>query len=224
MATDETRLAILNAAELLYARHGFFDVQLRDIVAQAGVSLNAVNYHFGSKERLLRHLFLSRISAMNRERLEKLAEAELRGGGRASVKAILQALVEPPLRWCLSVDSQQSAGVKFIVRALSESAPPIRNILNRDVNHLQRFAAALARILPDQQESDIYWGLHFAVSMVRHTINDRERLNKLSGGSCRLDDPADVTDRIVELALPAFNRKQQRARSRAPARKHLATK
>jgi AcrR family transcriptional regulator len=48
MPSDQTRSAILAAAERLYADRGFGDVTLRDIVAEAGVNLAAVNYHFGS--------------------------------------------------------------------------------------------------------------------------------------------------------------------------------
>src|SRR5258707_10668623 len=48
MASDQTRTSILSAAERLYAERGFGDVTLRDIVAEAGVNLAAVNYHFGS--------------------------------------------------------------------------------------------------------------------------------------------------------------------------------
>ena len=42
MATDQTRAAILNAAEQLYAERGFSEVTLRDIVAAAGVNLAAM--------------------------------------------------------------------------------------------------------------------------------------------------------------------------------------
>ncbi len=57
MASDQTRTAILRAAERLYADRGFADVTLRDIVAEAGVNLAAVNYHFGSKDELISELF-----------------------------------------------------------------------------------------------------------------------------------------------------------------------
>ena len=53
MASDQTRSAILAAAERLYADRGFGDVTLRDIVAEANVNLAAVNYHFGSKDELV---------------------------------------------------------------------------------------------------------------------------------------------------------------------------
>src|SRR4029077_2519982 len=89
MASDQTRSAILAAAERLYADRGFGDVTLRDIVAEANVNLAAVNYHFGSKDELIAELFVTRSIAGNRERLNELRAAEESGGGRASIDAIL---------------------------------------------------------------------------------------------------------------------------------------
>ncbi len=61
MPSDQTRAAILDAAERLYADRGFGDVTLRDIVAAAGVNLAAVNYHFGSKDELIAEVGLRRL-------------------------------------------------------------------------------------------------------------------------------------------------------------------
>src|SRR5258706_4498398 len=57
MASDQTRTSILSAAERLYAERGFGDVTLRDIVAEAGVNLAAVNYPFRSNDELISELF-----------------------------------------------------------------------------------------------------------------------------------------------------------------------
>ena len=43
---------ILDAAEKLFAEHGFTETSLRAITSKAGVNLAAVNYHFGSKKFL----------------------------------------------------------------------------------------------------------------------------------------------------------------------------
>src|ERR1700749_4073912 len=108
MPTDHTRAAILSAAERLYADRGFADVTLRDIVAVADFKLPAVNYHFGSKDELIAELFVTRSLATNRERLNELKTAGSGGGGRASVEAILRALVGQTLRGCLGPDRERS--------------------------------------------------------------------------------------------------------------------
>lgn len=218
MSTDQTKAAILNAAETLYAERSFGEVSLRDIVAAANVNLAAVNYHFGSKDELLAELFLSRASALNRERFAELQAAEAAGGGRAEVEAILRALAGPPLRWCLGADRQRSAAARFMTRASVETVPPIRKIVERDISHLRRFADALRRALPGRAEVDIYWGLHFTLAMIRQTITDSARLRRLSGDLCDLDDVDAIVERIIKVgsfALSGKNTSSGRARTGA---------
>jgi AcrR family transcriptional regulator len=205
MASDQTRTAILHAAERLYAERGFGDVTLRDIVAAADVNLAAVNYHFGSKDELIAELFVSRSIATNRERLNELKLAEEAGGGRASIDSILRALVGPTLRGCLGPERERSTASRFMIRASIESVPPIRRIKNREIDHLRKFAAAMRRSLPEVSEVDLYWGLHFALAMAHQTIRDSERLGKLSDGMCDLDDVGTIIDRIVAVSVKALS-------------------
>ncbi len=201
MASDQTRSAILAAAERLYADRGFGDVTLRDIVAEAGVNLAAVNYHFGSKDELIAELFVTRSIATNRERLRELKAAEEQGGGRAPIEVILRALVGPTLRGCLGPENQRSSVARFMIRASIESVPPIRRIKNREIDHLRNFAAAMRRAMPERSDEDIYWGLHFALAMAHHTIRESERLIKLSDGKCDLDDVEGIIARVVGMAV-----------------------
>ncbi len=219
MPSDHTRSAILAAAERLYADRGFGDVTLRDIVAAADVNLAAVNYHFGSKDELIAELFVTRSIALNRERLTELRAAEEKGGGRAPVEAILRALVGPSLRGCLGPENQRSTAARFMIRASIESVPPIRRIRNRELDHLRKFVAAMRRALPDRDEVDLYWGLHFALAMAQQTVRDSERLTKLSEGKCDLDDVDAIIGRVVSVATLALTGgKADKAQTRVAAR------
>jgi AcrR family transcriptional regulator len=216
MPSDRTRTAILAAAERLYADRGFGDVTLRDIVAAADVNLAAVNYHFGSKDELIAELFVTRSLALNRERLSELKAAEAAGGGRAPIDAILRALVGPTLRGCLGPGNQQSTAARFMIRVSIESVPPIRRIRNREIDHLRKFVAALARALPGHSEAELCWGLHFALAMAQQTVRDSERLTKLSDGKCDVDDVDGIIDRVVSVSVMALTMGE--ARSKPPAR------
>ncbi len=204
MASDHTRSAILAAAERLYADRGFGDVTLRDIVAEANVNLAAVNYHFGSKDELIAELFVTRSIQTNRERLNELKSAEEKGGGRASIEDIMRALVGPTLRGCLGPDREGSTAARFMIRASIESVPPIRRIKNREVDHLRKFAAAMRRAMPGSSDTELYWGLHFALAMAHHTIREKERLLRLSEGKCDLDDVRAIIDRVVTVSVMAL--------------------
>src|SRR3982074_1423215 len=138
MASDHTRTSILSAAERLYADRGFGDVTLRDIVAAADVNLASGNYHLGYKDELIAELFVPRSLATNRERLNELKSAEEAGGGRASIDAILRALVGPTLHGCLGPDRERSTAARFMIRASIESVPPIRRIRNRQLDHFRK--------------------------------------------------------------------------------------
>jgi AcrR family transcriptional regulator len=52
MSSDHARLRILQSAGVVFAEHGYESATVREICEQAGVNLAAVNYYFGSKERL----------------------------------------------------------------------------------------------------------------------------------------------------------------------------
>jgi AcrR family transcriptional regulator len=216
MPSDQTRTAILAAAERLYAERGFGDVTLRDIVAEANVNLAAVNYHFGSKDELIAELFVTRSLALNRERLAELKAAEEAGGGRAPVDAVLRALVGPTLRGCLGPDNQRSTAARFMIRVSIESVPPIRRIRNREIDHLRKFIAAMRRSLPGQGDVELHWGLHFALAMAQQTVRDSERLTKLSEGKCDVDDVEGIIARVVDVAVIGLVGSE--ARSKAPAK------
>jgi AcrR family transcriptional regulator len=216
MPSDQTRTAILAAAERLYADRGFGDVTLRDIVAEANVNLAAVNYHFGSKDELIAELFVTRSLALNRERLRELRAAEERGNGRAGVADILRALVGPSLRGCIGPERDRSTAARFMIRASIESVPPIRRIRNREIDHLRKFVTVLRRALPERGEAELYWGLHFALAMAQQTVRDSERLTKLSEGKCDLDDVEGVISRVVDVAVMALT--EGRAESKAAAK------
>ena len=219
MPSDQTRTAILAAAERLYADRGFGDVTLRDIVAEANVNLASVNYHFGSKDELIAELFVTRSLALNRERLTQLKAAEDKGGGRAGIDSILRALVGPTLRGCLGPERERSTASRFMIRASIESVPPIRRIKNREIDHLRKFAAAMRRSLPEVSEVDLYWGLHFALAMAHQTIRDSERLAKLSDGMCDLNDVGAIIDRIVAVSVNALKADERKFADKVSAQR-----
>src|SRR5882672_3897017 len=98
-AQAATKAQVFAAAERLFALHGFRNVSVRDITAEAGVNLASVNYHFGSKDALIFEIFRRRTGELSRERARMLHEAHDRHDGHPPVREILAALIAPPMRW-----------------------------------------------------------------------------------------------------------------------------
>lgn len=59
---NDKQIQILHVAEKLFAEKGFDGTSIRDIAKEAGINIAMVSYYFGSKEKMLEALILSRAS------------------------------------------------------------------------------------------------------------------------------------------------------------------
>ncbi len=201
-----TKNLVFAAAERLFAVHGFQKVSVRDITAEAGVNLASVNYHFRSKDALLLEIFRRRTAELNRARARLLHEASDRHQGRPPVRAILEALIAPPVRW-LDPKGDRLISVQFIIRARSEGTEEMRAALRNDVSHLRRFADALLIARPDLPPEEVYWRLHFVLGMIHNNrFAEFDRLNTLSEGLTREEDFEPLIRRMVDFAEAGFSR------------------
>jgi len=91
---DDTRLALIRAAEKLFAQRGVDAVSLREVSSAAGQANNsAVSYHFGSREGLI-DAILERHSTPIQERYAAQVEL-LERQGALSARAVVEILVLP---------------------------------------------------------------------------------------------------------------------------------
>lgn len=199
-----TKAAVFCAAERLFALHGFQNVSVRDITADAGVNLASVNYHFGSKDALLFEIFRRRTAELNRERARMLHEANDRHAGKPPVREILEALFAPPLKWA-SPDNDRRISVQFIIRSRSEGTAEMREALTNDVSHLARFSDALIAACPNLPGETVYWRLHFCLGMVHNNrFAEFDRLHVLSDGATREGDVDALLKRMLDFAEAGF--------------------
>lgn len=177
---------------------------MRDITAEAGVNLASVNYHFGSKDALLFEIFRRRTGELNRERARMLHAAQDRNGGQPPVREILEALFAPPIRWS-DPTGGRSVSMQFIIRARSEGTAQMREALQHDVSHLERFADALIAARPGLPRETAYWRLHFCLGMIHNNrFAELERLHHLSGGLTAAADGAALLARMLDFAEAGF--------------------
>ncbi len=70
----ETHERILDAAQKLFAERGLDATSVRDITAEAGCNVAAVNYHFGGKENLYLESFRAMLGPLREQRLSMIEE------------------------------------------------------------------------------------------------------------------------------------------------------
>src|SRR6186713_203928 len=113
-----TRVALLDAAERLFSQHGIEGTSVRDIIKEAGANLGAINYHFGTKDRLALEVFARRIEPVNRERVARLDALETEAGRKKlKIEQILEALIRP----ALESEDQGAKNCDDFMRVLSRS-------------------------------------------------------------------------------------------------------
>jgi hypothetical protein len=62
-----TPATILDAAEDLFSKHGFYGVTIREVAREAGVDTALVHYYFGAKRGLFDAVFMSRAEVWNND-------------------------------------------------------------------------------------------------------------------------------------------------------------
>ena len=153
-SSSDTKTALLDAAERLFSKVGIPESSLRAITSEAEVNLAAVNYHFGSKDGLVRAVFARRLAPLNQERLASLERAVERGQGVADLRDLLQAFVRPAVAMMKSHDPGDREFVKLLGRTLFEPSGELRSRLIEEFREVRdRFTQELGRALPAASRS-----------------------------------------------------------------------
>ena len=197
MQSVDTRERLLDAAEGLFAERGIGATSLRTITAQAEANLASVNYHFGSKEELIKEVFARRVQPINAERLRLLDECETSAGPEGpSLECIIKAFIGPALRLRQDPDGGGEPFLCLMGRIYSEPIQVRQTIFALFDEVIRRFPAAVRRILPDLPVDELMWRLHFMVGAMAQTAMASETIKELTGGLC---DPSDVEGTIERL-------------------------
>jgi AcrR family transcriptional regulator len=195
LASKDTKERILDAAERLFAAHGFAGTSLRAVTKEAGVNLAAVHYHFGTKEDLLRAVLSRIVIPVNRERLEMLEQVEAAAGSDPpSLEGILEAFIAPDLRLIRDLGERGVIIARFLGRSYTEPAEMVQALSREHYEELgQRFMGAFARALPEVPQSELYFRFKLVLGVLTYFLAD----NDLTAGYA--EDLSDVEGTVGRL-------------------------
>jgi AcrR family transcriptional regulator len=225
---DSTKDRILAAAEELFARTGVARTSLRAITALARVNLAAVNYHFGSKEGLVEEVYRRRLEPLNRARLANLERLERRRR-RPTLEEILEAFMSP----VASLARDPAQGGPTVMRLLgqthAEAEAPYKSFFAGEYRLvLDRYHAALCRVLPEVPSEDVRWRLQFLVGALTYPVAERQLVELVSGESMSPDNVSEVVHRLLPFVAAGFRapvasnnpgRRRPPARSKSPRKR-----
>src|SRR3984957_15832241 len=208
---------ILDAAERLFARHGFYGISVRDITEEAGVDVALVSYHFGGKRELFAAVFQRRAELLNPERLAMLEEVRRAAlPGVPTLEDIVNAFTYP----LLERSARGGPGWKsyFALVAQVNNSPEWAPVLM--TQHFDplvaRFIAVLREALPGCSAREIYWGYQFLTGALTLTFAETGRIDTLSGGLCKSSDLDSVHERLAPYVAAGFRALCGRAHADKP--------
>lgn len=174
-ALTATHDRILDAAERLLAEHGVAGTSVRAITEQAQVNVAAVNYHFGTKENLVRAVIARRASGLEAARSEALDALEARTAREArapTANELVEAMIAPIFAQALSKDSGWPHFIRFVSRLVWEPGAENFAPAESSMRLFERFDAALRRALPALGSDDgrRLWRLAFMRGATQHTL------------------------------------------------------
>jgi AcrR family transcriptional regulator len=145
-----TRERLIDAAVRLFGERGIDATSLRALTESARTNIAAVNYHFGSKDGLLRAVVDRTMRPVNDERRRRLDELEARPRS-PSVAELVRAFVEPGAGL-----ADQAEVARFLGRILGEPDPSVRQLFADQVDPVEgRYLTALGRALPGLGDEDV---------------------------------------------------------------------
>jgi len=180
---SDTRERILDFAERQFMAHGYQGTSMRLITSGAGVNLAAVNYHFGSKEGLLREVFRRRLTWLNTERLRVLTALEAQASGLPlKPSQVLEAFFGTLLR----IGEDEALGgmtfLRLLGRTLTDPAEFIKTFFAAEYAEvIERYKLALFRALPGVPRAEIVWRLHFMLGAMSYAIAGTDILHVITG-------------------------------------------
>jgi AcrR family transcriptional regulator len=200
---QSTRDRILDAAEELFAHKGFDATSLREITKGAGVNLAAVNYHFQTKEALLRAVVGRRLGPLNKRRMELMEQVERAAApGRPALEAIFEALLVPVLQ----LHALAPNFVPIMGRVYTAPGSLIELVIRDHMKPVaERFIPALQRALPHLAFADLMWRIQFTIGAVSHVMAGSPLIRAISGGLCEPTDIDTVRRQLMPYVLAGFS-------------------
>lgn len=203
--SSEKSERILDAAEELFARHGYDGVTMRQISSKAQVDVALASYHFGKKVDLFHAAFNRRAELLSVARREIFQALEDQTQGEAqTLEQIIEAFLLP-LK--LAQENEDPGWRHYLAMVAYVMASPVWNeILMPNVydKRVTELTDQLKTALPDAKEEDIHWCYHYVSGALAITLAQTGRIDRLSGGKCKSSDFDAAYDRMIPFVAAGF--------------------
>lgn len=178
----ETRKAILDASEVLFAQYGYNGTSLRDIACEANVRLSLVHYHFGNKHDIFSAAMDRKIGALLGVVAASFDAADAEAGSRPlTIEEAVAAFILPFLSIAAAPGHDLHHYVVMTSHLMSSyRMPELRPILAKLSVVSDLFEKRIALLMPQTSEADILAGIYLIEAALIFMVQDPGFLDDLS--------------------------------------------
>ncbi len=197
---------ILGAAERLFCDLGIDATSLRQITALAEVNLAAVNYHFQSKDELVRAVYVRRLRPINEERIAMLDGLERQYGDEpVPLDSLLDAFYAPVVTEAKRLAEEGVTVTKMMGRIYTDPHPVVDRFFAEEIAPVAaRFNRAFGRTLPHLSKTEVFWRMYLSVGLLAHAMGTSRKVGLISGGLCDGQNMQEVLTQIKSFAKAGF--------------------
>ncbi|MBL4608089.1 MAG: TetR/AcrR family transcriptional regulator [Pseudomonadales bacterium] len=199
MPKSTTAERILDAAQILFAIKGFAGTSLRHITSKAGVNLAAVNYHFGSKEKLMRAVFERTLTPFCDSLEKQLLSHGQSGGEPLTLEELFEIMVSTANNVYGDDSKEFSRFMRLMGLAYAQTQDELRGFLGARYGMVfRRFLVHVKLAAPEMPPKELFWRIHFALGAAVFTLASFGGLQEVLLNDYKMDvGLSDVVTRLV---------------------------
>lgn len=199
-SVKDIRNRLLNAAEKLFSERGFADTSVRDITAVANCNVAAVNYHFGSKEKLYTDVWRHNLLLLRNNQIAGIEKVMSENQGTPRLEDLLRSFAETFIG-SLVDETRSTQLLKLMMREmLDRHLPPdmfADEVIKPTIGAMQK---ALLKTCPGIEGPRVALIVFSVVGQLIHAVRVRTMFGQSDRGDLLGFDLSEMIDHIIKFS------------------------
>jgi AcrR family transcriptional regulator len=200
VAAKDVRNRLLDAAEKLFSERGFADTSVRDITAEANCNVAAVNYHFGSKEKLYTDVWRHNLLLLRDNQIASIEKVMSENQDTLRLEDLLKSFAETFIG-SLVDETRSNRLLKLMMREmLDRHLPPdmfADEVIKPTLGAMQK---ALLKICPGLQQSQTALIVFSIIGQLIHAVRIRTMFGQSNKDELLIFDLPEIVDHIIKFS------------------------
>lgn len=187
-------------AAKLFSEKGYAQTSVRDITSAAACNLAAVNYHFGSKEKLYEEIFRQMMTRWREERVRAIETVMAETDQEDILERLLRTFAFTFVGQLAGMEKYEQRLINLFMREITDPHLPAGTFAREIVLPTKRvLGQALMQICPRLSESETQACVHSLLGQLTHAIHARRFMGEEKDSQAPFDDLNSFLEHIVRF-------------------------